>query len=236
MSWAPRLIFALTCDLLAAFAARPALAMPLGYFIDSTQAFAPRPDLADYGDGDFTLLISREYDDSTAARLLGIAEATYPPRSTLTGLSNARGTEIGPDSARISLWWYDGVGVGRVPYAVTAGALSYYTRLTERFRSHNFWGSFAHPLFWTDLSYHATITYEKEFYVGRDHYTNVYVAEMNLLWCFDDGTFVPGSLAHRMVILEPEGDVLLVLGDGETRESVRFSTHRAVGGVDTVMR
>jgi hypothetical protein len=203
--------------------------MPLDYFIDSTQAFASRPALLRYDDGDFTLAISRDYSDSTAARLLGIAEATYPSRSLLNWLSIARRTEIGPDSARTSLWWYDGVGVMRVPYAVTAGALSYYMALTDRFRSHNFWGSFAHPLYWTDLNYRAAIRHEKEFHIGRDHYVDVYVAEMTLGWGYDDGTFAPVSLAYRVVVLEPEGDVLLVVGDGAVKESVWFSQHRRLG-------
>ena len=70
-------------------------------------------------------------------RLLGIAEATYPPRELLEFLSEVRRTELGGDTARVPLWWLEGVGVHRVPYAVTAGALEYYTKLTERMRSHS---------------------------------------------------------------------------------------------------
>ena len=109
----------------------PALAIPPGYFVDSTQAFEPRPTRQDYDDGDFTLAIRREFSDSTEARLLGIAEATYPPRDDLVTLSVVHRTEIGPDTTRVPLWWYDGVGVHRVPYAVTAGALDYYVKLTD---------------------------------------------------------------------------------------------------------
>jgi len=216
--------------------ATPVHAIPWGYFVDSTQAFAPRVALARYDDGDFTLTIAREYEDSTAARLLGIAEATYPPRDRLIDLSERRHTEVGPDSARTSLWWYEGVGVMRVPYAVTAGALQYYKNLTDRFRSHNFWGAFARSLFWTDLNYHAIIARRDETWLGSRRFAGVYVAQMTLAWGYDDGTFVPTSQAYRIVILAPDGRVLAVEGDGIVDERVHFSSHRGIGYVDRLMR
>src|SRR6185436_2002375 len=104
----------------------PARVFPPGYFVDSIQACTPRPRLVQYNDGNFTLSISRAYRDSTEMRLLGIAEATYPPRQLLEILSEVHGTELGGDTAGVPLWWHEGVGVHRVPYAVTAGALEYY--------------------------------------------------------------------------------------------------------------
>ena len=222
--------------LLAALWATPVPALPPGYFVDSTQAFDPRPTDLHYDDGDFTLAVVREFPDSTAARLLGIAEATYPPREHLEVLSIANRTEVGPDSAKVSLWWYDGVGVARVPYAVTAGALQYYTGLTDRFRAHNFWGSFAHPLYWTDLNYHATISYRDEFVSGFETFSNVYVAQMTLGWGYNDGAFIPVSLAHRIVVLSPEGEVLQVDGDGTVIETVRISSHIGIGYRNRIFR
>jgi hypothetical protein len=220
----------------AALWATPARALPPGYFIDSTQAVAPRPAELRYDDGDFTLAVVREFADSTEARLLGIAEATYPPRERLEVLSIANRTEVGRDSARTSLWWYDGVGVTRVPYAVTAGALQYYTSITEQFRAHDFWGSFAHPLFWTDLNYHARIARRAEYALGFEEFEDVYVAQMTLGWGYNDGTFVPISLAYRIVVLTPQGDVLRVEGDGMIKETVRLSEHRGIGYVNRIFR
>ncbi|HKO21208.1 MAG TPA: hypothetical protein VJX91_01015, partial [Candidatus Eisenbacteria bacterium] len=42
-----------------------ALALPAGYFVDSTEAFEPRPARLDYDDGDFTLAIRRQYANMT---------------------------------------------------------------------------------------------------------------------------------------------------------------------------
>lgn len=214
----------------------PALALPPGYFVDSTQAFESRPARMDYDDGDFTLAIRRDYTNMTEERLLGIAEATYPPRDDVIWLSVLHRTEIGPDTTDAPLWWYDGVGVHRVPYAVTAGALEYYLKLTDRMRAHNFWGTFAHPLFWTDLNYKASLTHYDEYYANGEQYRDIYVAEITLGWGYDEGTFVPISRSHRIVILTIDGEVLMVDGDGAAQETVGFSSHRGIGYAKSLMR
>jgi hypothetical protein len=224
-----------------AFATQPlapgrALALPPGYFVDSTQALESRPARLDYDDGDFTLAIRRDYANMTEERLLGIAEATYPSREDVIWLSVLNRTEIGADTTQAPLWWYDGVGVHRVPYAVTAGALKYYLQLTDRMRAHNFWGTFAHPLFWTDLNYKASLTHYDEYYANGEQFRDAYVAEITLGWGYDEGTFVPISRAHRVVVMNFAGFVLLVDGDGAAQETVRFSVHRGIGYAKRLMR
>src|SRR5437867_10465679 len=113
--------------LLSMMGAIPAAASPVGYFVDSTQAVAERPSDWVEADGDFTLSVHRHYEDAMGARLLGIAEATYPPRDRLVDIAIRKGLEMGPDSARTPLWWCSGLGATRVPYAITAGALDFYT-------------------------------------------------------------------------------------------------------------
>ncbi len=214
-----------------------AAAMPPGYFVDSTQVASEELPLDRVeADGDFTLSIHRKYDSPLGERLLNVAEATYPPRDRLVGQAIERGTEVGSDSARTSLWWIDGLGVSRVPYAVTVGALRHYADLTDKFRRHNFWGAWDHNLFWTELRYDASIAFRETYYVQDSTLTNVYVAEMNLAWAFDDGTFAPVSLAHRVVVLSPDGSVISVEGDGDTKEQVYFSSHRGIGHVTTLAR
>src|SRR2546426_9573355 len=155
----------------------PAGATPPGYFVDSTQASAERPRNLVVSDGDFTLSIQRSYYSRLEERIMGIAEATYPSRDSLLVLAIERANEIGSDSARTPLWWCDGLGVSRVPYAVTAGALEHYMKLTESFRSHNFRGAWTRNLFWTDLSYRASIAPRDEYHFQGGSVANVYVAE-----------------------------------------------------------
>jgi len=201
--------------------------LPPGYFLDPVQLSAARPANRVDEDGDFTATVHRRYGD---------AESLYPPREAILERAIDRQGEIGADSAGVSLWWQDGLGVSRVPYAVTAGALAYYIDLTDRFRTHNFRGAWDHNLFWSDFQYDASIEHRDVYYLPDTTLTNVYVAEMRLSWSFDDGTFVPVSQAHRFVLMTGDGTVLNVSGDGYVDEQVTMSTHRGIGRVHTLMR
>jgi len=210
--------------------------LPPGYSLDPVQLSAARPANRVDEDGDFTTTVHRRYGDATESRLLGIAESLYPLREAILERAIDRQGEIGADSAGVSLWWQDGLGVSRVPYAVTAGALAYYVDLTDRFRTHNFRGAWDHNLFWSDFQYDASIEHRDVYYLADTTLTNVYVAEMRLSWSFDDGTFVPVSQAHRFVLMTGDGTVLNVSGDGYVDEQVTMSTHRGIGRVHTLMR
>jgi hypothetical protein len=216
--------------------AEHAATLPPGYYVDPAQVSEARPVDRIEADGDFTLSIHRKYDDALGARLLAIAESTYPPRDRVIHRAIEEATDLGSDSASAPLWWHEGVGVSRVPYAVTAGALKHYTDLTERFRAHNFRGAWDHNLFWTEFHYEASILHHDHYYMEDSTVTNVYVAEMSLSWSYDDGTFVPVSLAHRVVVLSRAGDVISVEGDGSTDEQVYVSTHRGIGRSESLMR
>jgi hypothetical protein len=227
----------LNASLLAALlSAAPAAATPAGYFVDRKQAAAERPIDRVEADGDFTLSIHRRYEGPVAARLLGIAEATYPPRDRLVSIAIERTFDMGSDSARVPLWWCDGRGVARVPYAITAGALEHYTKLTEHFRQHNFREAGATNLFWSDLAYKASIEPRDQYVLEGVPVRNVYVAEMILSWSYDDGTFVQMLISHRFVVLTKDGTVIAVEGDGQTDEEVSMSSHRGIGRVKTLMR
>jgi hypothetical protein len=215
--------------------ASPGLAMPPGYFVDSLEAQTPRPTWADERDGEFTYTIRRGFPDSTAARLLGIAEAVYPPRDLLVRLAVEKGSEMGPDSAGVPLWWYSGVGARRIPYAVTAGALAHYLNLTQLYRARAFREAGTRPLFLSELLYRATIAERDSFTLRGVTYAGAYVASLTLDWTYDDGTFLPLTEAHRVVVLSPDGAVLAIEGDGTAEEKVTFSTHRGIGRQEQIL-
>lgn len=210
--------------------------LPLGYYLDDAQVLAPRPVWRDAPDGDFTYSVKREFPDSAAAHLLAIAESCYPSRDLLIDKAATHYYEMGSDTAKASLWWCDGPGVRRVPYAVTAGALEHYLGMTERFRGRDYLVPGGRGLYGTELVYHAKIEARPEFVSEGKAYSRVYVAYLSLAWSYDDGTFCPSFQAHRMVVLDPGGNVLSVVGDGTTIESVTFSQHRTVGRVDAIFR
>ena len=209
---------------------------PPGYFVDPAQARAPRPTWVADTTGEFTVSIRREARDSTAAYLLGIAEAVYPPRELLIDLAVANGYEMGPDSAGAALWWSDGIGASRVPYAVTLGAVEHYARLTDLYRGRDFRDAGTSPLFGSSLLYHATTAFRDTFSMNGASYQGVYVTHMRLLWSYDDGTFAPRTDAHRVVVMTREGQVLAVEGDGEAKEKAFLSTHRGIGRQERLLR
>jgi hypothetical protein len=217
-------------------AAAPAFAMPPGHFVDSLEAVAPRPTWLDASDGEFTYTIRRGFPDSTAARLLGIAEATYPPRDILVRIAVEKGYEMGSDTAAVPLWWCSGIDERRIPYAVTVGALAHYLKLTDLYRERAFREAGTRPLFFSELVYRATIAERDSFTLRGAAYAGVYVADLSLAWTYDDGTFLPLVKAHRVVVLSPVGAMLAVDGDGEAEEKVTFSTHRGVGRREQILR
>lgn len=213
-----------------------ARAAPPGYAVDAVQAETPRPAWSEALDGDFTYTIRRGFPDSTAARLLGIAEAVYPPRDLLIRKAVEKGYEMGSDTARVPLWWCSGAGERRIPYAVTAGALAHYLDLTELYREGKFREAGTRPLFSSEFIYRATIAERDSFTLGATPYRGVWVASLTLAWSYDDGTFLPLTEAHRVVVLSPEGAVLAVDGDGLAEEKVSISTHRGIGRQESILR
>jgi hypothetical protein len=216
--------------------AAPARGVPPGYYVDPIQAAAPRPAQSDEATGEFTYSIRRGFADSTAARLLGIAEATYPARETLVRIASENAYEMGSDTARADLWWCKGPGESRIPYAVTAGALSHYLNLAQLYRERKFREAGTRPVFWSELAYRATIAHREQYTLERVEYRDVYVAQLMLAWTYDDGTFTPYTEGHRVVVLTPSGDVLAVDGDGSAVERVSISSHQGIGRHEQILR
>jgi hypothetical protein len=203
--------------------------LPPGYFVDAEQASATRHDRweeTEWDLGAFTTSIRRNAPDLDQARLLAIAEATYPPRDLMISVALLRGSEMGPDSADANLWWYQGVGPNRLPYAVTLATIDYYAELTERFRRRKFREVGTRPLYSSRLLYEGTIAHRDRFSASDVDYRDVYVAHLHLVWAWDDGTFDSWTEATRTVVLTRAGEVLAVMGDRAFEEEVVLSGWR----------
>jgi hypothetical protein len=202
---------------------------PPGYTRDPAQASEQRATYEDLSNGDFTAAVSRVFTDSTGARLLAIAEAIYPPRRQLVRMAVENRYEMGPDTAGVPLWWANGVGQARIPYAITAGAVEYFENLIDLYRKGAFQEAGTEPLFSARLLYRANATLRDTVTVGRTLFRGVYVTHQELVWTYDDGAFDPLVVGRRVVVLTREGNVLEIEGDGATRESVAISKHRGIG-------
>jgi hypothetical protein len=202
---------------------------PAGYSVDRSQARFGAPPPCDEKSKEYVCRIERTASDSVGNLLLPIAEAVYPPRNLLANIAAREGYEMGDDTSGVAVWWCQGKGARRIPYAVTRGALDYYLKLTRKYRDHDYHEPGAQTMFSCDLYYRATIARRDEFAIGDKAFTDVYVASIALNWSYDDGTFVPMVSARRTVVLSPRGDLLAVDGDGLAVEDVTFSDHRGLG-------
>lgn len=202
---------------------------PAGYSIDRSQARFGAPPPCDEKSKEYVCRIERTASDSVGNLLLPIAEAVYPPRNLLANIAAREGYEMGDDTTGVAVWWCQGKGARRIPYAVTRGALDYYLKLARKYRDHDYHEPGAQTMFSCDLYYRATIARRAEFAIGDKAFTDVYVASIALTWSYDDGTFIPMVSARRTVVLSPRGDLLAVDGDGLAVEDVTFSDHRGLG-------
>ncbi len=123
--------------------------------------------------------------------------------------------EAGP-----KVWWsQEQLGV-RVPTAITADAVTYYSDLVGNYGKQVLKSS-AEPF--SQLDYHAGIQLHKEFKLGEKTFANVHVVTLKLTF---DQYFAatPADGMHfqkeRVVVLDATGKVLSILGDGPTEVSI----------------
>lgn len=203
--------------------------LPSGYFLDSTRVFEPRPTWYDRPGDAYTYSIRRGFTDSTLARLLAIAESVYPPRDWMISLAVIRNRELGPDTSGVALWWWDGPGLRRVPFAVTAGAYQHYASLIDDLKDRRIMlPGKPHP-YYAAMQYLATIAERDSVASGGGLQRNVFVANLTLVWSWDDGIFFSTFDAHRTVVLDDSGEVLSIEGDGGALEEVSLSQGIAFG-------
>lgn len=156
-------------------------------------------------DAPFQVDIQRTTADSTAARLLRIAELVPPQTDTPT-----------PDSEVTMNWWstyFDGV---RVAQAVTEDAVRYYMQLIEDFGRGDFSGANGIPMQSASFRYHAMIEPHQAYRYAGHGFEDVYVAHLQLQWSNLCGSLCAMQFeSERRVVLTREGEVLGVFGDND---------------------
>lgn len=170
--------------------------------------------------------IRREAADEKETAMIAAAEAAQPNKDLLeksaVDADPAHGRGFVPTlkalgaGAGEKLWWYkSGLGI-RIPFAITADAVTYYSDLVGQYGKKAI-KSYGEPS--SSLDYHASCKLHKEFKVEDKVFTDVYVVTLKL-------TFVQKFVAtqtaamnfnkERVVILDSAGKVLHISGDGPT--------------------
>lgn len=157
------------------------------------------------------VVVRREAADKQQTAMIAAAEAAQPSKETLR---QAAGDAAVPEGEKV--WWYkEELGI-RIPCAITADAVSYYSDLVGKYGKQNI-KSYAEPS--SRLDYHAAVKFHKEFKFDGITYKDVHVVTMKLTF---SENFAATSTAgmefqkERMVVLDKEGKALLVTGDGPT--------------------
>lgn len=169
--------------------------------------------------------ISRETDDKQKSALITSAEALQPSKESVIqaskaddrndplGLNQPKGTE---KTAGDKVWWYrEQLGI-RIPVAITADAVTYYSSLVSKYGKQNM-TRFVEPS--SSFDYQAGVKFQKEFKVGDKVFNNVHVVTLKLTFKQNfcaSGTEGMHLNKDRIVIFDAAGKVLHISGDGPT--------------------
>ena len=161
------------------------------------------------------IAIRREADNDKQAKLIAAAEAAPP---TADALRKAIGD--GPAPKDPSQWWYrEELGI-RIPFAVTVGAVDYYSDLVKKYRKETF-ERFTQPS--SRLDYHATVAHHPNFEHDGKTFKNVHVVTLTLNFSENFAATATEGIQfekQRTVVLDGNGKVVAIFGDGPTKAPV----------------
>lgn len=179
--------------------------------------FVP-PDMDEAND-QFGILIERTYVNDDEAQLIKEAEETQPVRENVLlviGSPNKQ-EQIGVDP-EAPLWWYatfDGV---RIPFAITADALTYYVNVIKAFEAGDFADSDGINMLKAYVKYEASVEYAEVYQLGESVHHDVALVQMKLSWSQYCGPeCAMGFFKNRTVVFSASGDLIEVLEDGSTQ-------------------
>ena len=171
------------------------------------------------------VVITRAAKDDKESAMIAAAEAAQPSKEKLREAAEARDRNdpLGlaqPKGAKApvgdNVWWYkEQLGI-RIPCAITADAVAYYSDLVGKYGKQVL-KRYIEPS--SRLDYHAGVAFHKEFKLGDKTFNNVHVVTLKLTF---DQNFAATTTEgmhfekKRVVVLDGKGKVLHISGDGPT--------------------
>ena len=171
------------------------------------------------------VVIRREAADKQQSAMIAAAEAAQPSKEKLReaaeardrndplGLSQPKGKKAPVGD---NVWWYkEQLGI-RIPCAITGDAVAYYSDLVGKYGKQVL-KRYLEPS--SRLNYRAGVKFHKEFKLGDKTFNDVHVVTLKLT--FDQSFAATGTEGmhfekERVVVLDAEGKVLHISGDGPT--------------------
>lgn len=178
-----------------------------GYSIAENEISDSLPVISQKNKNSFRVNTSRKFANKEEERLLKIAEVVYPTAEEKQ-TKCAKLILGNPSNVNWACGSFDNV---LVPYAITKSAVIYYLKMTDDFRKGK------SKMKTSALNYSAEIKFQPSYEIKEEKFTDVYVVSMKLGWsnvCGDLCALIFSK--DRTVVLDKNGKILFVDGDGET--------------------
>jgi hypothetical protein len=157
------------------------------------------------------VVIRREATDDKQAAMIAAAESAQAPKAALR---QAAGEAAAPEGDKV--WWYkEQLGI-RIPYAITGDAVAYYSELVANYGKQVL-NRYTEPN--SCLDYHAGVKFHKLLKLDDKTFKDVHVVTLKLTFAQNfAATQTEGMrfVKERVVVLDAEGKVLHISGDGPT--------------------
>lgn len=170
------------------------------------------------------VVIRRDATDKQQAAMIAAAEAAQPSAETLRQTAEARDDRNDPlgllPKAKVpvgdKVWWYkEQLGI-RIPCAITADAVTYYSDFVVK-NGKQVLKRYSEPN--SRLDYQAGVKFHKAYKLAEKTFTDVHVVTLKLTF---DQNFVATETEgmhfekERIIVLDAAGKVLHISGDGPT--------------------
>lgn len=159
--------------------------------------------------------LARTAKGATEEKMIAAAEAATPPKADVLAAA-----KLDPAPADPKLWWsHEQLGI-KIPFAITAEAVAYYAALVEGYGKQTV-TRFIEPS--SQVNYQAVVTKEAAIELDGKKFSDVYLVTMTLNFSEDfaaSGTEAMMFTKERKVVLDKDGKVLHISGDGETQVAV----------------
>lgn len=201
------------------------LCLALGDFAAGAVAAGSLPKDWPANPANHRITVSREATDQKQAAMIAAAEAAQPSKEALSKALEAGERNGAPASdppkqalppAGEKVWWYkEALGI-RIPCAITADAVAYYSDLVEKYGKLDF-KRYAQPS--SRLDYHATVAAHQKFEHQGQKFEDVHVVTLKLDFSQNFAATQTEGMhfqKERVVILDAKGKVLHITGDGPT--------------------
>lgn len=164
-----------------------------------------------------TIRIQRDAGSEGDEKLIAAAEKSQPDPSALLEAMRKESADANPQPGQ---WWNKEVRGVRIPYAITDGAVEYYSDLVKGYGAQKL-VRYAQP--GSSFTYQAKVAKHASYEVDGKNLTNVFVVTLSLSFQQKFTATVADAFGfekERVVVFDENGKVIHIRGDGDIRVPV----------------